>query len=240
MSNDPELLRKIFNIKRVEPIRTDDKQSKIIVEDEIIDLGENFDFNGFQVVRREFFAHLRDPSICFNNYKLYVNSACLSRFPDTDYVQVLINQDAKVLALMPSQEGEKDSFQWCRDAKGKRTAKQVSCKLFFAKIVDLMGWNPNYRYKLLGKEIKANGSHLIAFDLTATEVYPRSVSDDGKVKSSRIPVYPEGWKNQFGLSYDEHQQYMKVNVFDGYAVISVTEQPDISQTEIANIENKEN
>ena len=36
-------------------------------DDEIIELGESFDFNGFQVVRREFFAHLREPSVTFNN-----------------------------------------------------------------------------------------------------------------------------------------------------------------------------
>lgn len=29
--------------------------------DEIIDMGEDFDFEGFQVVRREFFAHLTEP-----------------------------------------------------------------------------------------------------------------------------------------------------------------------------------
>ena len=30
--------------------------------DEIIDMGADFDFGDFQVVKREFFAHLREPS----------------------------------------------------------------------------------------------------------------------------------------------------------------------------------
>lgn len=34
--------------------------------DEILDMGDDFDFGDFQVVRREFFAHLREPSISFN------------------------------------------------------------------------------------------------------------------------------------------------------------------------------
>jgi len=39
--------------------------------DEILDMGDDFDFGDFQVVRREFFAHLREPSISFNeNYEL--------------------------------------------------------------------------------------------------------------------------------------------------------------------------
>jgi hypothetical protein len=55
--------------------------------DELLEMGASFDFDGFQVVRREFFAHLNEPSISFNNYKFYVNTACLTKFPDTEYVQ---------------------------------------------------------------------------------------------------------------------------------------------------------
>ena len=43
--------------------------------DEIIDMGADFDFDGFQVVRREFFAHLAEPAVTFNNCRFYVNSA---------------------------------------------------------------------------------------------------------------------------------------------------------------------
>ena len=46
--------------------------------DEVVDMGADFDFEGFQVVRREFFAHLREPAVTFNNYKFYVNCACLN------------------------------------------------------------------------------------------------------------------------------------------------------------------
>ena len=71
--------------------------------DEIIDMGEDFDFEGFQVVRREFFAHLTEPAVTFNNCRFYVNSACLNKFPDTDYVQVLVNRNTKIMALRPCQ-----------------------------------------------------------------------------------------------------------------------------------------
>lgn len=190
-------------------------------ENEVLDLGENFDFDGFQVVRREFFAHVHEPSVTFNNCKLYVNSACLQRFPETNSIQVLINQETKIMALLPCPEGAKDSFAWCGNSKGKRVPKQVTCKLFFAKIVDMMDWNPDYRYKLLGKMIKANGENLIAFDLTATETYRRTFSDGAKPKTSRTPVFPAEWQDQFGLPYNEHQQSMQINVFDGYAVYSI-------------------
>ena len=41
--------------------------------DEIIELGEDFDFNDYQVVRREFFAHISEPSITFNNCNISSN-----------------------------------------------------------------------------------------------------------------------------------------------------------------------
>ena len=40
-------------------------------EEEII-IDENFSYEGYQVVRGEFFAHLREPGITFNNCKVKV------------------------------------------------------------------------------------------------------------------------------------------------------------------------
>ena len=189
--------------------------------DEVISIGEDFDFDGFQVVRREFFAHLTEPAVTFSDCKFYVNNACLNKFPNADYVQVLVNRSTKIMALRPCSESARDSFAWCSVTKGKKKPKQTTCKLFFAKIVSLMEWNPDYRYKLLGKLIHANGEYMIAFDLTATEVYQRSFPEGAKPKTSRIPVFPAGWQDQFGLPYKEHQQSMQINIFDGYAIYSI-------------------
>ena len=189
--------------------------------DEIIDMGEDFDFGDFQVVRREFYAHLREPSISFNNSRIYVNSACLTKFPHTEYVQILINRNTKILALRPCREGERDSFPWCYASKGKRKPKQVTCKLFFAKIFTLMGWNPDFRYKLLGTVIHSKGEYLLAFDLSSTEVYQKTYVEGEKPKASRTPVFPSGWQNQFGLPFYEHRQSMQVNIFDGYAIYAI-------------------
>ena len=189
--------------------------------DEIIDIGDDFDFDGFQVVRREFFAHLSEPAVTFNKCKFYVNSACLNKFPGANHVQVLVNQTTRIMALRPCAELARDSFAWCNASKGKRKPKQTTCRLFFAKIVSMMGWNPDYRYKLLGKLIHANGEYMIAFDLTATEVYQRTFAEGAKSKSSRTPVFPAEWQDQFGLPFKEHRKSMQINIFDGYAIYSI-------------------
>ena len=40
---------------------------------------ETFSYDGYQVVRGEFFAHTFEPSITFNDNKVYVNMACLKQ-----------------------------------------------------------------------------------------------------------------------------------------------------------------
>lgn len=190
-------------------------------DDEVIELGKDFNFDGFQVVRREFFAHISEPSVVFNNCKFYVNMACIQKFPEADHVQVLVNKDTKILAIMPCPENARDSFAWCSISKGKRKPKQITCKLFFAKVFSMMDWNPEHRYKILGKLIHANDETLIAFDLTATEVYQRTSHDGEKPKTSRIPVFPADWQNQFGMPYNEHKQSLQVDILNGYAVYSI-------------------
>lgn len=205
--------------------------------EELIEMSEEFNLEEFQVVRREFFAHTHEPAVTFNNRKFYVNSACLNRFPNTSFVQALINPHTKILALRPCGENERGSFQWCSMSQGKRKPRQTTCTLFFLKMFDMMNWNPDHRYKMLGNIIRANGEYLIAFDLTSTEVYQRTYDEEGaKSTASRTPVYPMGWQNQFGMTFNEHKQSMLVNIFDGYAIYSIKENKAVRQNPAPSID----
>ena len=181
---------------------------------------ETFSYDGYQVVRGEFFAHTFEPSITFNDSRVYVNMACLKRMPAVDYIQILINQQTKKLVVRPCGEDEKDSFRWCSHT-GKRKPKQIICRIFYAKLVEMMQWNPAYRYKLLGKLIKTNSEQLYVFDLKATEVYQRIRQEGGKTRNTRTPIFPSEWQNQFGLPVEEHRRQLQINIFDGYTVFGI-------------------
>lgn len=71
-----------------------------------------FSYEGFQVVRGEFFAHTYEPSFSFNNYKVSMNTACIKKLPNIEYVQILVNPEEKKLAVRPCTEDAKDSFRW--------------------------------------------------------------------------------------------------------------------------------
>lgn len=181
---------------------------------------ETFSYDGYQVVRGEFFAHTFEPAITFCDSRVYVNTACLNRMPTVEYIQILINQRSKKLVVRPCKEDEKDSFRWCSNT-GKRKPKQIICRIFYAKLAEMMQWNPTYRYKLLGKLITTNSEHLYIFDLTASEVYQRIRKEDGKIGNSRTPVFPSEWQNQFGLPVEEHRKQLQINIFDGYTVFGI-------------------
>lgn len=86
-----------------------------------------------------------------------------------------------------------------------------------------MGWNPDYRYKILGKLIRSGSEILFIFDLTSPEIFPRIVKSNGTANTTKTPSYPAEWKNQFGLPIEEHQKSMQVNIFEGYAVFNIQE-----------------
>lgn len=207
------------------------EQSSVAVE--VATQDDGFSYDGYQVVRREFFAHVYEPSITFNNCKVSLNTACLTQMPDVDYVQILVNPEDKKLAVRPSHEDEKDSFLWCTTRGVRRKPKQITCRMFFAKVIQLMDWNPDYRYKMLGKLIRSGSEHLFIFDLTATEIYQRFLSEEEKPKTSRTPVFPAEWQNQFGLPVKEHRKLLQVNIFDGYTVFGIKDKSAKSAVDVS-------
>lgn len=213
--NIPEDMSKPHNPMPVTITSGKDGQTEIIEDTE-------FSYDGYQVVRGEFFAHTFEPSFTFNNYKVSVNTACIKKLPSVEYVQILVNPEEKKLAVRPCREEEKDSFRWYSAGK-KRNPKQITCRIFFAKVISLMNWNPNYRYKLLGKLIRSGNEVLFIFDLTTPEIFMRTSKEGEKPTVSRTASYPSEWQNQFGVPVEEHQNALQVNIFDGYAVFDIHE-----------------
>ena len=177
-----------------------------------------FSYDGYQVVRAEFFAHLFEPSVTLNKETVSVNMACLRKLPNTEYVQFLVNPIERKLAVKACSEDMKDSFRWSSGEGKNRKPKKIACRIFFAKVMDLMGWDPKYRYKVLGKLMRNKGDTLFVFDLNSAEAY----QNKGKKSSaSRTPLYPDDWKNQFGIPASEHQDIQQISIFDDYTVFKI-------------------
>ena len=189
-------------------------QTALLGEDEI-DLGE------YEIVRPEFFAHVKEPALTVNVDKIGVNAACVRLMPDVEYVQILVNRKEKKLLLKPCDEVEITGYRWGRTKDGKRYPSQRTGEPFVLTLCKIMDWNPDYRYKVLGKMVRANGQALIAFDLTSSECFPKVVNRDGKRVSSRQSIFAERWNGRFGPTYSESRRSLEVKTFEDYTVITV-------------------
>jgi len=182
------------------------------------------DLKHFQVVRREFFANLQEPTVSFADNKIGISAACINKFPEFDYVEILVNSETKKLVLLPCDEFARDGIRWCNDSDGKRKPRQITCKIFYEQLRELLNWNLTDRYKYIGRVGQANGVKLLVFDLYSPKVFAQ-VEEDGKKKRATTASYRADWKNQFGMSFEDHQQYKQLNLFEGYTLINLQEQP---------------
>ena len=183
----------------------------------------HFSFDGYQVVRREFFSHKFDPTLTIRSNGIVFNNACISRLDEVVYVQVLINPDTGKLVVRPCDEGARDAVRWCVARDDKRKSRQISCSMFTAKLYDLMGWETLYRYKMQGTRISYQGEQLYVFDLTSTEVFIPATQDAGdsenKTKRKAAVRFLENWRDSFGLPVAEHTASTQIDLNEGYGVM---------------------
>ena len=167
---------------------------------------------------------MKEPAFTVNVNKFGVNAACVRLLPDVEHVQILINSTRKKLLLLPCDNTIVSGFRWGRTKDGKRYSSQRSGEYFVLTLCRLMNWNPDYRYKILGRMVEANGKPVVAFDLNSYECFPKTTSEDGKKVSSRRAIFSSGeWNGHFGPTYGESKHSLRVNTFDGFTVLSIKE-----------------
>lgn len=158
--------------------REERQEAKRIVEE------ANFNFSGYQVVRREFISHRFDPAMTIRGNSITFNNSCISKLEDATHIQFLINPTERKLAIRPCDEGARDAVRWCIVKGDKRKSREITCRPFTTKLYELMGWETIYRYKLQGMRINYNGESLYLFDLCSKEAFlPQSRDPEtGKIR----------------------------------------------------------
>lgn len=147
---------------------TDEKE---IVDQKAIELAEDFSYEGYQVVRRELFAHLREPAVVIRRDSVTFNTACIAGLEDAVYIQILVNQDNKRMVVRKCEENDKDALRWCVAKPDKRKSRKMTNKIFSAMMYEMMGWNLDCRYKILGHKITFEDETIYVFDLLETEIF---------------------------------------------------------------------
>ena len=171
------------------------------IDQKALELAQDFSYDGYQVVRRELFAHLREPAVVIRRDSVTFNTACIAGLEDAVYIQILVNQDNKRMVVRKCEENDKDALRWCIEKPDKRKSRKMSNKLFSAMMYDMMGWNTDCRYKILGHKITHEDETMYIFDLPETEIFmdtkrkkkanPDSVEKREKLVTAETDQTPE-------------------------------------------------
>lgn len=150
------------------------------IDQKALELAQDFSYDGFQVVRRELFAHLREPAVVIRRDSVTFNTACIAGLEDAVYIQILVNPEDKRMVVRKCEENDKDALRWCIAKPDKRKSRKMSNKIFSAMLYDMMGWSMDCRYKILGYKITHEGETIYVFDLLETEIFMDDTGEEGK------------------------------------------------------------
>lgn len=204
------------------------------------EIEKSFSYDGYQIVRRELFAHQREPAVTIRKDSISFNTACIEGLEDAVYVQIMVSDQDKRIAVRKCDENDKDSLRWCISKPDKRKSRVIKGK-FSQRIYQLMNWMDGCRYKILGHKISYKGETLYVFELEECEIFrerpkrtkaerearaksmtPEQLAeaDRKERKESMTPFSPAEAENTFGLPVSQHQNVLQLETMDQYKGIA--------------------
>lgn len=178
---------------------------------------DKFDYEGYEVVRREFFSKVNCPAITLKYGSVHFNVRAIRKLNECRFIQILINTGKKLLIAKPCEEDEKDSVQWSKVNKyGKVEPRKITGKIFTAQLFNDMQWGINTTIKILGTLLKCKDEKIFVFELVNAEAYLSisAPSPNNPKHRERIPLTPSNWQGHYGETY-ENSRVEIVKTFEG-------------------------
>ena len=213
-------------------------------EQRTAELEQSFSYDGYQIVRKELFAHLRDPAITIRKDSVTFNTACIEGLEDVVYIHMMFNRELKRIVVEGCDENDKDALRWCIAKPDKRKSRKMVGKPFSELVYREMGWDENCRYKILGYRIQFEGKTLYVFDLTVPEIFHerkiRKKNEQASQEVAEMPnedaqnnnatetevntrkgYYPDDVANTFGVPVEQHRADTEIQQMDGYISVGI-------------------
>ena len=178
---------------------------------------DRFDYDGYEVVRREFFSKANCPAVTIKYGAVNFNVRAIRKLNECSHIQILINSGKKSMIIKPCDEDDKDSLQWSKvDKHNKVVPRIITGKAFTAQLYADMKWDFESTIKMLGTLIKCKDERLFVFNLLNAEAYFRlaAPSADDPNRYERVPLTPSHWQGNYGQSYEESKNPV-VTTFEG-------------------------
>ena len=187
--------------------------------------GKQLYMGNYRVVRAEYFPSLERPSMTIENGKLRFNTACLKKFEDVEYVELLLNTVTNTIAIRPCDADNPNAIHWGRLREERWVVSTMGCRGLSRTLFDLMSWEDEGKYKFSGQFLCKNGQKVLLFELdeaivtkTLEQVIVLEEADEQPepekpaeeiVVTEKVRVYPASWHNCIGerVSVLEQRHY---------------------------------
>jgi hypothetical protein len=214
MHND-DLTKGTSENKTEEKIFTKAERGKMVefIEKDV----DKFDFDGFEVVRREWFSKANCPAVTFRYGSVTFNVRAIRKLDECSHIQILMNYEKKLIIAKPCEEDDNDSLQWSKINKfGKASPRTITGKVFTAQLYKDMKWNIESTVKVLGTLLKCQNEKIFVFNLINAEAYLKLAEpyEDDPKRHKRVPYEPEHWQGHYGQSYEESKEPI-ITTFEG-------------------------
>ena len=211
-------------------------------ERRLAELQSTFSYDGYKVIRKELFAHLRDPAIIIRKDSITFNTACINGLEGVVHVHVMFNEDLQRIVVRGCKADAKDALRWCIPRGDIRKSRKMSCRPFAEYVYEKLAWDMTCRYKILGYRIEYEGESLYIFDLKIPEIFddrkrPRrkgaTSGEDGiqgpveqvEQTSPRKGFYAGDVANTFSVPVEAHREETEFKQMDGYVSIGMLNGP---------------
>ena len=173
--------------------------------------GKQLDLSGYRVVRSEFFPSRDKPAMNITRGKLKFNTACLKKFEDVEYVELLLNTVENTIAIRPCSEDNPNAIRWGKLKDERWIVRQVGCKGLSKTLFDMKEWDEEAQYRFRGQYIEDGENRLMLFELVEPEIIKKVVHEIPPVASEEeesdkpittlkgtMIVYPDEWEGNCG------------------------------------------
>ena len=157
-------------------------------ETDTVEVMNRLDLTGYEVVRAQYFSTLRNPAMTISNGRLRFNTACLKKFENVEYVELLLNSVDRCVAIRPCEKSNPNAIHWGRLKEGRWCASTLVCRGLAKALFDIMEWEDGLKYRL--EELGWPTNYRFLYNRKAKQVAVQNCAaeDAGSHKTPKLNV----------------------------------------------------
>ena len=127
---------------------------------------ETAETEDFELVGAQMFSTREKLVFTMDKAGIYFGKRCLDKLDEIQCVELIYNPLEKMLIVRPSEQKKgATTLPWMRVREGKAMTRRCSCAGLAATVYENMGWNTDYKYRILGSTVQNGNETVLVFYL---------------------------------------------------------------------------